>query len=398
MTEPLGHHVDLMWPADPGAPGGKRNRRGGPYRAFIPARIAEREFLLSSDSADATARASRALGELAHLPDRLASVDALARYVIRSESVASSRIEGLEISQRRLARAQFASAHGRGVDSRAAEVIGNVRAMERAIKVGAAGRRVDPSAILKMHKHLLATAGAAIAGKVRTKQNWIGGNAYNPLDADYVPPPPQHVDDLLADLCEFINRDDLPAVAHAAIAHAQFENIHPFADGNGRVGRALVYTMLRRRDEIGEYVPPLSLVVAGRLRAYVAAIGAYSSGDVGPITQFFGDVTVDAVARAGDLADAVERLQAGWIEQLGSPRTDAVVRRIIAELPAHPVIDVTVAMSITGRSHVAVGSAIRQLTEIGVLTQLNEKKWGRVWECRALLDLATELEASGASA
>src|SRR5439155_1398021 len=84
-------------------------------------------------------------------------------------------------------------------------------------------------------------------------------DAFNPGRADFVPPPPESVPALMDDLCAFVNRADLPAVVQAAVAHAQFETIHPFADGNGRVGRALIHVVLRRRGLAPRYVPPVSL-------------------------------------------------------------------------------------------------------------------------------------------
>ena len=101
-------------------------------------------------------------------------------------------------------------------------------------------------------------------GRFREGQNWIGGRRNNPSDARYVPPPEDHVPALMSDLIDFIDRDDLPAIAQAAITHAQFETIHPFVDGNGRVGRCLIHVVLRRRDVARSFVPPISVVLAAR--------------------------------------------------------------------------------------------------------------------------------------
>lgn len=90
-----------------------------------------------------------------------------------------------------------------------------------------------------------------------------------------MPPPPERVKELMEDLVAFMNRGDLPPVVQAAIAHAQFEIIHPFADGNGRVGRALIHVVLRRRGLAPRYVPPVSLVLAADARAYVAGLTAF---------------------------------------------------------------------------------------------------------------------------
>jgi Fic family protein len=390
---PLGHHEDRVWPVDPSAYG-RKGRRGGRYRVFVPHRIAGRDFLLDGTAVAAVAEAARALEHLGNTPPKVGTLGALARNLLRSESVASSRIEGVRISHKRLARASYQEGKGRR-DPRAAEVLGNVSAMERAIELGTRAGRFTVADIEDIHQTLLRfTADANIAGVVRDKQNWIGGNDYNPVGAVYVPPPHECVRGLLEDLCEFIERDDLAPVAQAAIVHAQFENIHPFADGNGRTGRALIYTVLRRRGEIEKYIPPISLVLASEPKAYIGGLGAYSSGNLSGWCERFADATTRAAREAERLADAIEQRQATWLDQLGQPRRDSAVRQLVSALPAQPVIDVPIAQQLTGKSHVAVGNALGQLEDAGILNRLNEKKWGRVWECDQLLDLVGEFEKS----
>lgn len=359
----------------------------------IPAPIADRAFPIGDEAGAAVAQATKALGRLSGTTPRLASLDALARNVLRSESVASSRIEGVAISHKRLARAAYAREHGRGGDRRAAEVLGNVEAMDRAIELGAEGERFTVDDINDIHRTLLHYVDdEGIAGVVRDKQNWIGGNDYNPVGADFVPPPHELVGELLEDLCSFVSRDDLAAVTQAAVAHAQFENIHPFPDGNGRSGRALIYTVLRRRGEISSLIPPISLVLAGEPRTYIGGLGAYSEGKVDIWCERFATATTRAAEEAERMALAIEERQVRWLDRLGRPRKDSAVRQLIRELPAHPVLDVASGQQLTGKSHVAVGSALQRLEAAGVLMRLNEKKWGRVWECDELLDLVTEFE------
>lgn len=393
-TEPLGHHEELFWPGEPGAYG-RRARRGGVYRAFVPERIAAREFMFTGEASTALHEATKALARLAEDPPQLARLGAVAQNLLRSESVASSRIEGVAISHRRLARASFQEAGKRRGDNPAAEVLGNVEAMKKAIELGNSAESFAVSDILAIHGTLLRnTDSRGIAGVIRDKQNWIGGNDYNPVGATYVPPPPEHVAGLLEDLCQFIDRDDLPPVAQAAIAHAQFENIHPFADGNGRTGRALIYAILRRSEEIRDYIPPISLVLGREPKAYVGGLGAYSHGDVSAWSATFADATARAASAARRLAEDIERRQEAWLERLGQPRKGATVRQLVNVLPEQPVIDVPVAQRLTGRSHVAVGSAIKQLEESGVLVRLNERKWGRVWECPEVPELVDAFEKS----
>ena len=117
-------------------------------------------------------------------------------------------------------------------------MLNNIEAMNWAIEhLSDPKKKITTGDLLDIHQHLLAgTRLDEYAGKIRTEQNWIGGSSYNPCSAAFVPPPHEQVEDLLDDLCAFCNLDSLPAIAQAAIAHAQFETIHPFVDGNGRTG------------------------------------------------------------------------------------------------------------------------------------------------------------------
>jgi Fic family protein len=394
MTAPLGHFEERFWPGEPAAYGGGRARRGGVYRAFVPDSIASREFSFGGEAGAMLNQAAKELAGVAGDPPRRGQLGAVAQNLLRSESVASSRIEGVVISHKRLARAEFEGGRQRA-DGKAAEVLGNVEAMKRAIELGEKAAPFHLDDVLEIHRTLLRhTDDREIAGVIRTEQNWIGGNDYNPVGAVYVPPPPEYVQGLMEDLCRFVDRDDMPPVAQAAIVHAQFENVHPFADGNGRAGRALIYTVLRRKGEIGSYVPPISLVLGSEPKTYVAGFGAYSQGDVSAWCATFAAATVRAARGACAFAETIERRQQEWLERLGNPRRDAVVRQLVDVLPEQPVIDVAVAQRLTGKSHVAVGNAFSQLEGAGILVRLNERKWGRVWECAELLELVDEFEES----
>ena len=171
-------------------------------------------------------------------------------------------------------------------------------------------------------------------GRVREEQNWIGGRLGNQSDAVFVPPPEDLVVPLLEDLIAFIGREDLPGVPQAAIAHAQFETIHPFIDGNGRVGRALVHVILRRRGTATRFVPPLSIVLAARPAAYVEGLTAYREGRLADWIGSFSEAAGRAAAVSIELADQVLALQGVWRERAGRPRAGSAASRLIALLPA----------------------------------------------------------------
>jgi Fic family protein len=219
--------------------------------------------------------AERATRDLDAKTSTLADTETFARLLLRAESVASSKIEGLVVGARRLLRTDAARASGEdGGDVTAAEVLGNIEAMTYALQTLHTGSPITVPVLLETHRRLL--GGTALGddhgGRIRGRQNWIGGSSYKPCAAVFVPPPPEIVEALLVDLYAFCNEDSLPPVAQAAIAHAQFENIHPFADGNGPVERALIHMVFRSRGLTQRVSPPVSLVLATDVQDYLEGL------------------------------------------------------------------------------------------------------------------------------
>jgi len=381
--------VDLEWEPENAGFGGRRARLRFTYQAYVPDPIADLDVPLSVDIVEILSEADRGIAALNVGPSTLGSFEVLARQLLRSESVASSRIEGLQLSHRRLARASWG---GPRDDVIASSVLGNVAAMQAAIGLGSQ-RRFGPAELRALHRTLFdATRDARLGGKVRTVQNWIGGAADSPRGAEFVPPPADLVAALLDDLCEFIRRDDVPAIVQAAIAHAQFETIHPFAEGNGRVGRCLVHLILRRRGIAPHYVPPISLVLASDAPAYVAGLTAFRRGDVAGWCALFAAATRTAARGAATFATDVAALQAAWRAQAGQPRADATVHRLIDALPGTPVLDVTTAERLAGTSNQAARLAMAALEAAGILRRINVGRRNRAWEAPALFDLVEAFE------
>ena len=236
-----------------------------------------------------------------------------------------------------------------------------------------------------------------IAGRVRTQQNWIGGNGYNPCGADYVPPPPELVQPLLANLCDVMNDDGLPPLVQAALVHAQFETIHPFEDGNGRTGRALIQIVLRRRKIAASYVPPISVILARSKDRYIKGLTSYrdDGGEQLWIRQF-NEAAASASYLARSYLSELEKLVTLWRSKLkagANPRADSVAWRIIDLLPAHPMITGPIAAVATGKSKPQVNKALMELQAAGVLAPLSEGPRNRLWEATGLLDLLARLEA-----
>lgn len=251
------------------------------------------------------------------------------------------------------------------------------------------------------HRLMIASARPAMAGQVRTVQNWIGGNDYNPCGADYVPPPPDELNGLLDDLCLAINEETLPPLVQAALVHAQFETIHPFEDGNGRTGRALVHVVLRRRGLAPRFVPPLSVIFAGAREKYVAGLVSFRGPAVGPWLEQFAVAMWEAGRLATRYLAAVRGLQDQWRGQLAAsevaPRKDAAAWSIIDLLPAHPLLSAPMVIAGTGRAKAAVYDSIDRLVAAGVLLPVSENRRNRLWEAAGLLTLMEDLEAGAFS-
>lgn len=277
-------------------------------------------------------------------------------------------------------------------------MVGNIRAMERAIQIGATAKRLATDHILKVHETLLRFGmDAPIAGKLRQAQGWIGGP--NPSSAEYIPPPKDELPRLVEDLCVFLNRDDLPPLAQAAIGHGQFETIHPFADGNGRVGRCLIHAVLRRRELTPHYLPPLSLLLAARRKDYFGGLASYRDEDgFDHWLCFFAETARDAASAAHRLAQQLDELEEGWLDRFDRPpRSDSTVREVMAMLPAHPVLSARIVQTELGVSDVAAGNALNQLQAAEILSLVTKRVRGRVWECPDLFRLIDRFEAEIAS-
>jgi Fic family protein len=311
--------------------------------------------------------------------------------LLRAEALGSSFIEGLRASNKRLAIAEY---EPRVADGTALAVLGNLRAMERAIAFGAQRRKFRTADLLEIHRVLLAgTAEEPHGGVVRTEQNWIGGHGLSPADADFIPPPPDRVPGLLQDLIELINLEDVPAVAQAAIVHAQFETIHPFADGNGRAGRCLVHVVLRRRRSAMHVVPPISVVLAASARQYIAGLVDFRDGRADDWVGLFADATRAAVDKAKRLWARVDELLAEFVDRAGSPRADSVALKIIHSLPAQPVVSAETAASRHGVTPTAARVALNHLEAAGVLvpTRVGRRR-NREWISDELLQVLDAFE------
>ena len=386
----------------------RRDKRGCEYEAYVPDPLMGRSFSFDAPVVSAVVEAEVAVSRLNVEASGLVNTESLARILLRAESVASSRIEGLEVGPRRLLRAELERSLGEGPTDVTAEVLANIEAMAFTVGQVAPGDDLRVDVLLEAHRRLL--AGARLedeGGRFRDRQNWIGGSSYNPCSAAFVPPPPEHVPGLMEDLVAFCNDDSLPAVAQAAIAHAQFETVHPFVDGNGRTGRALVHLVLRRRGTATRVLPPVSLVLATWAKSYVGGLTATRyQGPAGSRqavegmnrwVAFFAEACTRSVTDASDFEQRASGIQESWRVSLGRVRTGSAADRLLHALVGAPVLTVSSAATMIGRSFEQTNEAVQRLTESGVLRQVNVGRRNRAFEAPDIIAAFTDLERQLAS-
>lgn len=375
------------WHVEPNAPlsRSQRRRHQGAYTAAVVPQIARREPRLPSEVLAEADDASVAIARFdAYAATRLdreagaAELAPMAAILLRTESASSSQIENLTVGARQVALAELGERVGRN----AQVVAGNGAAMQAALAMAG---RIDAASILEMHRTLLADADPDEAGRWRRQQVWVGGSGAGPHSAEFVPPHHARVPGDIDDLVAFIDRDDIPVLAHAAIAHAQFETIHPFTDGNGRTGRALLHAMLRSKGVTERVTVPVSAGLLTDTAAYFEALTAYRDGDPVPIVQQICRASLLAMDNGRRLVDDLADIRERWSARL-TARRDAAVWRLIDLLIRHPVVNNALVARELGISDVAAQTAIDRLVAIESLRPENDRRRGRVWRCPDVLD------------
>lgn len=310
----------------------------------------------------------------------------LSDFLIRSESVASSKIEHIDASWRAFGKALA----GGKANAEARSQLAAVQALMAMVDAAGTGPVTD-TLLLDAHQLLMAPDPAQIgdAGRFRDVQNWIGGSDYAPRNALFVPPPPELVEPLMTDLLQFVNRTDLPILAQAALAHAQFESIHPFVDGNGRIGRALISAILRRRGLTQRVTVPLASAMLADTTRYFDELTAYRGGEADRFVGYVAEATIHAAEASEDAARELMKLHHEWRDR-ARPRANSADARLIDGLLDTPVMDADQAQRITRTSDGSTYAALARLTEAGVLELLSTSKRNQIW---AATDVLAELEA-----
>lgn len=372
----------LTWPAPTEAGYGladlrAAHRQAGEYDAAIPAAIADLEADLP---ATVLANAEEASREVARFDAELGQeIAPFASVLLRSESAASSNIENLTASARAIAEAEALGVDGR---RNAALIVANTEAMKAAIALADA---LDERAILAMHEALMHASQPDMAGQWRTEQVWVGGGAFGPRGADFIAPHHARVATAIEDLLAFAHRSDVPTLPQIAIAHAQFETIHPFTDGNGRTGRALVQAMLRNKRLTRQITVPVSAGLLSNTGAYFQALGSYRDGNPAPIVEQLSTAAILAVVNGRHLVGDLRSIREQWDAQI-TARRDSAIHRVADLLVRQPVFN---AVTLQRELGITTGNARRYvdpLVEARVIVEFTDRTRNRAWRAPEILN------------
>jgi Fic family protein len=359
---------------------------GMPVRAWIPDLLANQAFDVSVRTARRTEQAIAAVRASGGASTRF---EPLALLLLRAEGVASSYIEGLRTP---LADVAAAEVGGTANDS-AVWVADNLAAVRHALR--GAGRDLTIGDINEWHRRLMGATGRLpeeMVGAFRTAQSWIGGTS--PRSASFVPPPPERVEDLMADLVGFVNTERVDAVIQAAVAHAQFEIIHPYGDGNGRIGRILIGWVLAHR--LGIVVPPpVSVFIARDPGGYLAGMTRFRLGELDPWVDWLAAELQYSSEAAQGMLDRSEQLLEEWSRRIDDLRADATARLVLPLLVEHPVVASDLIADRVSVSERAARAALALLAERGIVepyeraTTTRPGRPRRFWVASELIAMAT---------
>jgi len=346
------------------------------YEASVPPSIAS---LYPAPLPEVSAEAEEAAAELTRFDAELGSrVARFAPVLLRSEAASSSQIENLTASARAIFSAELGAKGSRNAELIAA----NTRALQAALDLA---EQITPDSIAAMHRALMQSQPRHTPGDYRSEQVWIGTRDDSPVGAEFVPPHHERVEALVEDVVRFATRWDVPSLASVAIAHAQFETIHPYTDGNGRTGRALAQSMLRYRGVTRNVAIPVSAGLLADVEGYHAALTAYRQGDLNPIVRAFAAAAFRAVANSRELVSDIDEIREAWGARL-TARRDSNAWRLLDIFAYRPVLDSATAAAELGIAQPNVYPPLKALVDAGIIRSKAEHKLGPFWRSEEILD------------
>jgi Fic family protein len=363
-------------------------RQTGEYESIVTSEIAGWEPVMTAIDIADIVEASTALTQfdqyaLARLGAENPALGPMSAILLRTESASSSQIEQLTTSAKQLALAEI----DEGEKANAATVVGNVRAMEAALRISS---ELGEASILDMHRELLSRQAGLEheAGRLRDELVWIGNrDTAGPRGAEFIAPQHTRIRAAIADMVDFMRRDDVPVLVQIAVAHAQFETIHPFVDGNGRTGRALAHALLRNKGLATHSTVPISAGLLVDTRSYFAALTAFRTGDAGPIIRRFADASRYAAVSGRRLVDDLYFQVELARERMAGLRPQSAAWRVVPRLIGQPVVNTKYLMRSLGLSEMTAARALDALTDRGVLVERSGRARNRVWQHPGILDV-----------
>jgi Fic family protein len=375
-SRPRGRELEVRW-------------NGARVRAWVPDLLANQVFEVGINAARRTEQAAAAV---AGAGARTTRFEPLAMLLLRTEGVASSSIEGLRTPLEEVAAAEI----GERANETATSISQNLAAVIDALDTST--RDLETGDLHDWHRRLMGTSGTLppeMVGAFRQSQSWIGGTS--PRDAAFVPPPAERVGVLMDDLVSFVNAEHLDPVTQAAVAHAQFETIHPYGDGNGRIGRMLIGWVLARRLRI-TLPPPVSVFIARDPGGYLAGMTMFRLGQLDLWVDWVAAALTHSSKASTALMAQSEALLHEWRYRLSDVRADSTVHRVLDLLVEHPVVSADLIARRLDVSERSGRTALGVLANLSIVEEYARVRQGtgrprRYWKAGELISLVTSWTA-----
>jgi len=355
----------------------KRELAEKPYQSAVIDDLSNIDILLSPKTNELLMETIEVLSKLdGYVKDKLISFPML---LLRTEALSSSQIEHYSASNRNVALAQLnkkETLEARTIKSNLEALISSVNQY----------KKINKEMIIEIHKNLMHDEINQETEGFRNVVNWIANPNQLPHEADYVPPHPTYLNSYMEKLVSFINRTDLHPLLIAAFSHAYFEIIHPFSDGNGRVGRILIQVILNQSLFLENIYIPFSVGLVKDTKKYIHALNVFKDGNYEVMITHLLETALSIVPSIYSALDTMLKLKDSWYKKLNI-RKDALAWEILDDLLIQPVIDVKYLKNKHQANDQAVRNNIDILLEAGIISKIGNDKRDVVYECREVLDI-----------